>query len=481
MSASAPRPMVLAVILIGYLLVLIDVSILMVALPRIRQDLGFTATGLSWAQNAYTLTFGGLLLLGARAGDLLGRRRTFMLGIAIFMVASAGVAVAQSPGWMIAARAVQGVGAAALAPSTLALLSTSFPPGPQRTRSMAAYGALAGIGTSLGLLLGGALTQWWSWRVGFLLNVPVGLVAILAAPRVLRETERHEGRLDAGAAITSTVGVSALVYGIVRSAAVGWTDPITLLALAAGVVLINVFVISQRSAAQPVMPLRLFADRQRAGAYAARFLFNGALVSFFFFMTQYLQGVSGDRPLTAGLAFMPITAAAFVAASATSRLTARLTTGLLASLGCAAMLAGAAWISLLSPTTGYLGGLAVPMVIFGIGQGLGLSTLTTAGMAGVEPRDASVAGGLVNVSHHLGGAVGLGILTTLFAAAGADETGRALLSSRVSAALTGAVVFLALALVITFVSQMAARRGHTGPSDAAVLASCGTEPDRVPV
>jgi hypothetical protein len=282
---------------------------------------------------------------------------------------------------------------------------------------------------------------------------------------LLQETEPHDGRLDATAAITSTVGVSALVYGIVRSATTGRTDPVTLLVLAAGVVLIAAFVISQRTAAQPIMPLRLFADPERAGAYAARFLFNGALVSFFFLMTQYLQGVSGDRPLTAGLAFMPVTAAAFAAATATSRLTGRLSTGLLASLGCAAMLAGAAWISLLSPSTGYLGGLAVPMVIFGIGQGLGLSTLTTAGMAGVEHRDASVAGGLVNVFHHLGGAVGLGILTTLFAAAGGHETGRALLSSRVSASLTGAVVFLALALVITVISQLLTRHRNASASE----------------
>ncbi len=187
---------VLAIILTGYLLILLDVSILMAALPRIHADLGFSAAGLSWAQNAYTLTFGGLLLLGARVGDLLGRRRTFILGIALFTAASLGVGLAQSPAWMIAARAAQGVGAAALAPSTLALLSASFPEGRERTRAMAAYGALAGIGTSVGLIAGGVLTEALSWRYGFLLNVPVGLAAIVAAPRFLDETDRHAGRLD---------------------------------------------------------------------------------------------------------------------------------------------------------------------------------------------------------------------------------------------------------------------------------------------
>ena len=222
MSERRPRrAVVLAIILAGYLLVLIDVSILMAALPGIQADLGFSDTSLSWAQNAYTLTFGGLLLLGARAGDLLGRRRTFVLGIGLFTAASLAVGLAQSPAAMIAARAVQGIGAATLAPSTLALLSTSFPEGEQRSRAMAAYGALAGIGTAAGLIIGGALTETLSWRYGFLLNVPIGLAAIVAAPRNLAETERHAGRLDVAGAVRSTCGAAALVFGLVRSAEAG--------------------------------------------------------------------------------------------------------------------------------------------------------------------------------------------------------------------------------------------------------------------
>src|SRR5436190_14229939 len=282
----AHRGVVLAIILTGYLLVLLDVSILFAALPTIHRDLGFSPTSLSWAQNAYTLAFGGLLLLGARAGDLAGRRRMFTVGIGVFAAASLAVGLAQSPAWMIAARAVQGVGAAILAPSTLALLSTSFPEGPRRSRAMAAYGALAGIGTAFGLIVGGVLTSALSWRYGFFLNVPVGLAAILAAPRYLDETDRRAGRLDMPGALSSTLGVSALVFGIVHSAAAGWNDPLTVGALAVGLALVALFVMNQRRAAQPLMPLRLFADRARAGAYVARFLFNGVLVSFFFFMTQ---------------------------------------------------------------------------------------------------------------------------------------------------------------------------------------------------
>src|SRR4051812_10446573 len=228
----APRGVVLAVILTGYLLVLLDVSILMAALPTIHRDLGFSPTSLSWAQNAYTLTFGGLLLVGARAGDLAGRRRMFTVGIGVFAMASFAVGLAQSPAWMITARAAQGVGAAILAPSTLALLSTSFPEGPQRSRAMAAYGALAGIGTAFGLIIGGALTDALSWRYGFLLNVPIGLAAIVAAPRYLDETVRHAGRLDVAGALASTFGAAALVFGVVHSAEAGWGDATTIVAVA---------------------------------------------------------------------------------------------------------------------------------------------------------------------------------------------------------------------------------------------------------
>jgi len=268
-GAFQQRGVVLAVILVSYLLILLDVSILMAALPTIHRDLGFSPASLSWAQNAYTLTF----------GDLLGRRRTFLLGIGLFTVASLFVGLAQSPAWMIGARAVQGIGAATLAPSTLALLSASFPEGTQRTRAMAAYGALAGIGTAFGLIVGGALTSVLSWRWGFFLNVPVGMAAIVVAPRVLAETERHAARLDAAGALSATLGTGALVFGIVHSADAGWAAGSTVAALAAGVALLALFVANQARAEQPLMPLRLFADRGRGGAYAARFLCNAVLVS----------------------------------------------------------------------------------------------------------------------------------------------------------------------------------------------------------
>src|SRR5689334_7486770 len=248
----------LAIILASYLMIVLDVSIVITALPKIHHSLGFSATGLSWVQNAYTLAFGGLLLLGARAGDILGRRRMFVIGIALFSLASLAGGLAQSAEWLLASRAVQGVGAAVAAPSTLALLTTSFPEGRERTRAVAYYGAVAGGGGSVGLVLGGILTDWVSWRAGLFINVPVGIALIAAALRYLPETERRAAHFDLAGAFTSTLGMTSVVYGIVRASENGWTDPITVAALTAGTALLALFVVNERRAEQPITPLRLF-------------------------------------------------------------------------------------------------------------------------------------------------------------------------------------------------------------------------------
>jgi MFS family permease len=286
------RAPVLAIVLASYTMIVLDISIVITALPKIHHTLGFSSTALSWVQNAYLLAFGGLLLLGARAGDLLGRRRTFIAGMALFTIASVAVGTAQSEAWLIAARAVQGIGAATLAPSTLALLQTTFPEGPERTRAVAYYAAVAGVAATVGLVVGGIFAGWLSWRVGFFINAPIGIAMMLAAPRYLPETERRPGQLDAVGALSSTLGMTALVYGIVRSADAGWTDALTLAAVAAGVLLLALFVVNERRAPQPIMPLRLFASRERAGAYAGRLLFLGAMAPFWFFTTQFLQSVA---------------------------------------------------------------------------------------------------------------------------------------------------------------------------------------------
>jgi EmrB/QacA subfamily drug resistance transporter len=443
---------VLAIILVSYLMIVLDISIVITALPKIHHSLGFSATGLSWVQNAYTLAFGGLLLLGARAGDILGRRRMFMVGIAIFTAASLAVGAAQSPAWLVAARALQGVGAAILAPSTLAVLQTSFPEGSERTRAVAYYGAVAGVGASLGLVLGGVLTSWISWRAGFFINLPIGIVLILATPRHIAETERRPGQLDLAGALGSTLGMTALVFGIVRSAATGWSDPLTGGSLVAGIVLLALFVVNEWRAERPIMPLRLFQSRERAGAYAARILFLGAMLGFWFFITQFLQGVYDYSPLQAGIAFLPMTVVNFAVAVAVPRLTGRFGNGRLLAAGLAVTLAGMVWLSRISGDTPYLTGVALPMILIGAGQGASLSPLTASGIAGVGQEDAGAASGLVNVAHQLGGSLGLGILVTVFAAAGSGTlNAHALLAQRVAATLTAGSILLALALALVAV------------------------------
>ena len=448
-SRGVSRAPVLAIILVSYLMIVLDISIVITALPKIRLGLGFTATGLSWVQNAYTLAFGGLLLLSARAGDILGRRRMFVAGLGLFTASSLVIGLAQSAAWLVGARAVQGVGAAILAPSSLALLSTHFPEGHERTRAVAWYAATAGVGATIGLVVGGMLADWISWRMGFFINVPIGLALMVAARSSLAETERHAGAFDLAGAFSATVGMTSLVYAIVRSASAGWNDTLTLATLVAGALLLAVFVRVEARAAQPIMPLRLFASRERSAAYAARLLFLGAMVGFWFFTTQYLQGVLGFRPAAAGLAFLPTTLPNFAAALAVPVLARRLGNGRLLALGLSIALAGMAWLSRAGADSAYAVGVALPMVLIGVGQGLSLGPLTVAGVAGVAKEDAGAASGLVNVAHQLGGSLGFGVLVVVFTAAGsAAPEASAALAHQVSAALTGGAAMIACALAL---------------------------------
>jgi EmrB/QacA subfamily drug resistance transporter len=447
--SSVRRAPVLAIIVVSYLMIVLDISIVITGLPKIQDAFGFTPTGLSWVHSAYTLAFGSLLLLGARAGDILGRRRMYLVGLALFTAASFAIGVAPTAAWLIGARALQGVGAAILAPSTLALLTTSFPEGRERTRALSYYAAVAGVGGTVGLVLGGILADWLSWRVGFFLNVPIGIAMLLAAPRYLPETERRSGQLDLVGAVTSTLGMTGLVYGIVRSASAGWGDPLTVASLVAGVVLLALFILVERRAPQPIMPLRLFASRERTGAYAARLLVMAGLVGFWFFTTQFLQAVSGYTSLQAGLAFLPATIPTFATAMAVPRLVQRFGGARLLAGSLTAALVGLAWLSRATPETSFLTGIALPMVLLGIGQGGAFSPLTASGVVGVDPVDAGAASGLVNVTHQLGASLGLSILVTVFAAAGgAAPEERALLANGISAALSVGTAMLALALMV---------------------------------
>jgi EmrB/QacA subfamily drug resistance transporter len=457
---ARPHPtVVLGVILATYLMIVLDASVVITALPSIGERLGFSSAGLSWVQSAYALTFGGLLLLGARMGDILGRRRTFVAGVALFTFASFLGGLAQTQSWLLGARALQGVGAAIAAPSTLALLTTSFREGPERTRALAAYGAVAGGGGSVGLVLGGMLTDWISWRWGLWINVPVGLVLVWLAPRVLAETQRRAGRFDLPGAAASTLGMSALVYGFVHAAEAAWGDAVTVASFAAAAVLLATFVAVERRAAHPITPLRLFASRPRAGAYVARMLLVGGIFSMFFFLSQYLQGVHGFSPLQAGVAFLPMTAVLFSTVQIVPRLAARWGEARLLLTGVSIALAGMAWLSRLDETTPFFPDIALPLILLGLGMGAALAPLTAAGIAGVEPADAGAASGVVNAAQQLGVSLGISVLVTVAAAAGgADEravsgvplegAARAELAHAVATALTGSAVLLALGLAV---------------------------------
>ena len=448
----AHQGMVLAIILVSYLMIVLDISIVITGLPKIKESLDFSPTGLTWVQNAYTLAFGGLLLLGARAGDILGRRRMFNLGLALFTLASLAIGLAQSPAWLICGRTIQGVGAAILAPSTLALLSTNFAEGPERTRAVGYYDATAGIGASIGLVLGGILADAISWRVGFFINLPIGLALFAGACRYLHETERHAGQFDLAGAFSSTLGMGALVYGLVHAAEAGWHDPASIAAIAVGLVAIVFLVVNESRVKQPIMPLRLFSDPARVGAYAARVLFLGGMLGFWFFTTQFMQGVLGFTPIQAGLGFLPTTLPNFIAAMMVPRLTRRYGNTNVLIGGLFLSMIGMGWLSCISVETSYLSGVALPMALIGIGQGGTLSPLTIAGIAGVAKEDAGAASGLVNVAHQLGGSLGLAILVVVFASTDAGNLiGNALLTHRIANSFAASAIMLFLALVAALV------------------------------
>lgn len=439
---------ILSIILASYVMIVLDASVVLTGLPKIHQELGFTDTGLAWVQSAYTLTFGGFLLLAARAGDILGRRRMLLAGLAIFTLASVVIGMAQSPMALVVSRAVQGLGAAILAPSTLALLQTTFTDSGERMKAVSWYSAVAGVAASVGMVMGGVLAEWLSWRAGFFVNLPIGLVLMAATRRYIVESPRHPAQFDLAGAIASTLGMGALVYGFIRSAAAGWGDLLTQGAIRGGLLLLALFVANEARAAQPIMPLRLFASRERVAAYMARMLFLGAMIGFFFFTTQYLQVVGGYSPAATGLAFLPMTLVNFAVAMTVPSLSRRYGNARVLAVGLAVCMAGMAWLSRLSVDSGYLLGVALPMVLIGAGQGMALSPLTAFGIAGVAPQDAGAASGVVNVAHQLGNSLGLAVLVAVAAVGAGQLQGAALLAHRVTAALTTGAGWLALALLL---------------------------------
>ncbi len=444
-------------------MVVLDATIVNVALPDIRSALGFSETGLSWVLNAYSLVFGGLLLLGSRAGDILGRRRTFVAGIGVFTVASLAGGFAQSGGELLAARAIQGLGAAIAAPQGLALLTTMYADGEDRNRALGLYSAVSIGGSAVGLIAGGLLTEWVSWRWVLFVNVPIGAVVALLSMRFLPDSGRNRGSFDLAGAVTSTIGMSGLVYGFVRAGSSGWSDPATIGAFLVGVVLLASFVVIERRATQPITPLVLFLERNRNVALVGRILMTAGLFGMFFFLTQFMQDVIGYSPVQTGLAFLPMTAGLFVASQLSARVVmtkigARMTTAVGLGLG----LVGLAWLTQLTEQAGYAD-LVGPLLLVGVGAGCAFLPLTALALSGVAPADAGAASGLVNVMQQVGGALGLSVLVTIFgtssrnarADGAATRTGTDLahyvMTQASASAFVGAAIFTAAALVAVVV------------------------------
>ncbi len=459
LTRARGRPgLALVIMLSAQLMIVLDMTVVNIALPHIQAGLHFSADSLSWVLNAYTLTFGGLLLLGGRAGDILGRRRMFLAGIILFTLASLAGGLATGAWWLLAARALQGAGGALASPAVLALVVGSFPEGRERTRALGVYSAVLMGGASLGLVLGGLITEWASWRWVLFVNVPVGALVLAVTPLFITESPRQPGRFDVAGAVTSTAGMTALVYAFIRAASNGWGDRMTLAAFGVAAMLLALFLLTEARTEQPITPLRLFASLRRSGSYLTRLLLVAGMFGMFFFLTQFVQEILGFTPLTAGVAFLPMTLTVFGVSRAAPRLLPRFGTTRLMLAGLLPVIAGMAWLAQVSAGTSYLGGILGPMLLLGAGLGVVFVPLTTVSLAGVAAADSGAASSMVNVMQQLGGALGLAILVTVFgtayrhAAAGGTAVHGALIHG-VSSAFTVAAVFDGCALLVILLTS----------------------------
>ncbi|NUU25503.1 MAG: MFS transporter [Streptomycetaceae bacterium] len=410
----------LAVLAGAQLMIVLDATIVNIALPDIRRALGFSEASLTWVMNAYTLTFGGLLLLGGRLGDLIGRRKMFIGGLLLFTLASLLGGFAQNEGTLLAARALQGVGGAFTAPAVLSLVTTTFKEGPERARALGVYAAVSGMGAAVGLLAGGFLTEYANWRWVMFVNVPIGIALASAIPRVFPADEARDSgtglaRFDIPGAITSTVGVSSLVYGFIRAAEESWTDSVAITAFVLGAVFLAAFLTIELRTRLPLLPLRLFRNRTRTGGYLVMMLAGAGMMSTFFFLTLFMQneGTLSLSPVLAGTAYLPLTAGVITSAQITSRLIT--TRGPRPFLIFGPLLAGLGllWLSFLETDSQYWTGILPGVLVMGLGMGAVFVSIMTTATAGIAPEDAGIGSAVLNVTQQLGGTIGLAVLATI--------------------------------------------------------------------
>jgi EmrB/QacA subfamily drug resistance transporter len=487
MTLDTPRTknLALALLAMTQFVIIIDASIVNVALPSIGHALRFSQADLSWVVNAYTLTFGGFLLLGGRLADLMGRRRMFMSGLVVFSLASLAGGLAQSEPWLIAARAVQGLGAAIVSPAALSIITTTFAEGAERNRALGVWGAVAGAGGAAGVLLGGILTSGLSWRWVLFVNVPIGVVCALLAPRLLRESraEVETRSFDLPGAVTVTAGLALLVYALVDAVNVGWGSAATLVKIAGAALLLAAFLVIERRQRSPLMPFSIFRLRTLRGADIVALLIGMSLFSMFFFISLYMQQVLHYSALRAGLSYLPLAFAIILSAGVASVAVTRfgfkpvLLTGLLFVAG------GLLWFSRVrAPGGSFAGDVLGPSVLAGIGLGLSFVPVTIAAVTGTRPHEAGLASGLVNTAQQVGGALGLAILATVANSrtksvlhAGQHDVAIALTKGFERAFLVGAgFALVGAALVIVLISSrdsrshsLAARSGEASAASPA--------------
>jgi EmrB/QacA subfamily drug resistance transporter len=452
-EARDRRWIALALLCVAQFVVVLDASIVNVALPTIGTALDFSESSLPWVVNAYVLTFGGFLLLGGRMADLLGRRRIFMGGLILFALASLAGGLATNSGQLVAARAVQGLGAAILSPAALSIVATTFRDGAERNRALGIWGAVAGSGGAAGVLLGGVLTEGLGWEWVFWVNVPIGIVAAAVAPSLIAET-RAEGEVrhfDVAGATTITLGLSALVFALLDAESAGWGSAQTIGTLVASALLLVAFVAIERRSRAPLVPFSIFRVRTITGANVVGILVGASLFSMFFFISLYMQQVLGYSPIHAGLSYLPLAISIIVSAGVASQLVTKVGFKPILAIGMALIAAGLVWFSQISVHGSFLADILGPSLLAAVGLGLAFVPVTIAAVSGIEDREQGLASGLINTSQQVGGALGLAILAAVAnSIIGSSHDPVVLTEGFQSAFLVGAG-FAALGLIATLV------------------------------
>jgi EmrB/QacA subfamily drug resistance transporter len=475
------RWLALAVIALAQLMVVLDASIVNIALPSAQRDLGISDANRQWVVTAYTLTFGGLLLLGGRIADYWGRKRAFVAGLLGFAAASALGGLAPSQGWLFAARGLQGAFAALLAPAALSLITVTFTHSKERARAFGVFGAISGGGAAIGLIVGGILTEYTSWRWCLGVNVPIALIAAGLAIPIVHESKAHGNtKYDVPGAITATLGLVTLVYGITKAETDGWASMTTISLFVAAAVLLALFILIESRASNPLLPFRILRDRNRSASYVTMFLTAAGLFAMFLFLTYYMQGILGYSALKTGFAFLPFSIGIIVSAGVASQLLPKFGPRPLAAVGLLMASFGMFWLTRITATSEYQTHLLPSMVVMSLGMGLTFVPISSTALFGVQNHDAGVASALLNTSQQIGGSLGTALLNTIAATATtsyflahaseglAAKPAAAVHGFTVAFAIAGGILFAA-AMVVVFAIN--ATRHHLAQHDEVPVAT----------